>query len=230
MAAATTIQAQIDGWMPGAGGGDLVPVELELDIKSAAPPWECGTLLEEARYVLAHQEEGDLMGGPRFEQLFRATGRLRVGDDVRDINGGGLRIRRQGVRRLATFRGHVWQSAVFPSGRAFGLNNYPPRTDGKPTFNEGYVYEGDGELVPARVVEAPWLEKVEPKGQNATVVLETMRGTERIEGETVLSTCHVMGPPMIPQRFSLQQAIARYTWDGETANGMLERSVVADAG
>ena len=66
-------------------------------------------------------------------------------------------------------------------------------------------------------------------GQNASVVLETMRGPVHIEGETVLSTCHVMGPPMIPQRFSLQQAIARYTWDGETANGMLERSVVAAA-
>ena len=56
----------------GAGTGELAAVaELELDIKSAAPPWECGTLLEEARYVLANQEEGDLMGGPRFEQLFR---------------------------------------------------------------------------------------------------------------------------------------------------------------
>jgi hypothetical protein len=26
----------------------------------------------------------------------------------------------------------------------------------------------------------------------------------------------------------LQQAIARYTWDGETANGMMERSMPAD--
>ena len=27
---------------------------------------------------------------------------------------------------------------------------------------------------------------------------------------------------------SLQQAIARYTWDGETANGMMERSIPGD--
>ena len=30
------------------------------------------------------------------------------------------RVRRQGVRRLAAFRGHAWESALFPSGRAFG--------------------------------------------------------------------------------------------------------------
>jgi hypothetical protein len=224
----TSIQAQIDGWTPGRGSDDRARVELDLDIKSAAPPWESGTLLEEAGRVLATQEEGDLMGGPRFEQLFRATGRLRVGDEVHDINGGGLRIRRRGVRRLAAFRGHVWQSAVFPSGRAFGLCLYPDRTDGKPTFNEGYLFEGDGTLVPARVTDAPWLEKVEPRRQDASVTLVTEAGTTRIEGETILSTCYVMGPPMIPQHFSLQQAIAAYRWDGETANGMLERSVVTE--
>src|SRR5205807_10516636 len=61
--------------------GEVVPIELEYDIRSAAPPWESGSLLEVAGRVLATQEEGDLMGGPRFEQLFRATGALRVGDD-----------------------------------------------------------------------------------------------------------------------------------------------------
>ena len=78
--------------------------------------------LAEAARVLREQEEGDLMGGPRYEQLFRMTGRLRVGDAVRDVRGGGLRIRRQGVRRLATFWGHAWQSSVFPSGRGVRIH------------------------------------------------------------------------------------------------------------
>ena len=63
----------------------------------------------------------------------------------------GLRIRRQGVRRLEGFWGHCWQSALFPSGRAFGYIAYPPRPDGQPTFNEGYLYlrfGRDGELIP----------------------------------------------------------------------------------
>jgi hypothetical protein len=225
----TSTQAQIEGRRPDPSEGDAVSVQLELEIESAVPPWESGTLLAEAGYVLAHQEEGDLMGGPRFEQLFRATGRLRVGDDEHVLRGGGLRIRRQGVRRLAAFRGHVWQSTVFPSGRAFGHCVYPPRSDGKATFNEGFLFEGDGELIPARVVDAPWLRTLEPKGQDVSVTLETEDGrTETIHGETALSTFMVMnaaaGATGMAGDFRLQQAIVRYTWDGERATGMLERS------
>jgi hypothetical protein len=222
----TSVQAQMDGWVAGVTGGPPVPVELDLDIRSAAPPWESGTLLDEAAHVLATQEEGDLMGGPRFEQLFRATGSLRVGDQLHQLHGGGLRIRRQGIRRLATFRGHAWQSSVFPSGRAFGYCVYPPRPDGKPTFNEGFLFEGDGKLIPARVVQAPWLRSLQPRGQDVSLVLETDGGPTTIAGETVLSTFSMLGGGV--GGFNLQQAIARYTWDGEIANGMLERSSPSD--
>jgi len=224
----TSSQAQIDGWMPGTGGGDEVPVELEVDIRSAAPPWESGTLLEEAGRVLATQEEGDLMGGPRFEQLFRATGRLRVGDESWEVNGGGLRIRRAGVRRLARFRGHVWQSSIFPSGKGFGVCLYPERDDGKPTFNEGFLFDGDGALIPARATKSPWLKELTPKGQDVSLRLETEDGrVANISGETVVSTCHVMGPHSgggFVGEFALQQAIVQYSWDDETATGMIERS------
>src|SRR5262249_10536505 len=214
---------QMAGWFPG-GEGDDVPVTIELDIASAVPAWEVGTLLDDARVVLATQEEGDLMGGPRFEQLFRATGRVRVGDEEHQLVGGGLRIRRSGVRRLAAFRGHAWQSAVFPSGRAFGYIVYPPRTDGKQTLNEGFVFDGDGELIPARVVRAPWLGELRANGEDVSVVLETERGTTTIRVETLLSTFMVLGPL---EGFKLHQAIVAYDWDGERANGMLERSTAA---
>ena len=220
----TTVDAQMNGWFPGGDGVD-VPVEIEVDIRSVVPPWEVGTLLAEAAHVLATQEEGDLMGGPRFEQLFRATGRVRVGAEEHTIDGGGLRIRRTGVRRLAAFRGHAWQAAVFPSGRAFGYITYPDRTDGKPTHNEGYVFEGDGGLIPARVVQAPWLGDLRADGEDVTVVLETEQGTTAIHGETMLSTFMVLGPLA---GFALHQSIVRYTWEGEQANGMMERSRAAE--
>jgi hypothetical protein len=61
------------------------------------------------------------------------------------------------------------------------------------------------------------------------VVLETANGTIRIRAESAMSTFMVMGGvgsnPAYPV---LQQAIVRYTWDGETANGMMERSMPAD--
>jgi hypothetical protein len=223
----TTVEAQVSGARRGQGAADRVPVRLDLEMTSAVPPWENGALIEEARRVLETQDEGALMGGPRFEQLFRATGTFRVGDEAHAVRGAGLRVRRQGVRRLPTFRGHAWQSAVFPSGRAFGYITYPPRADGKATYNEGYLFEGDGALVPARVVRAPWLQSLQPEGEDVSVVLETARGTTTIGGESVLSTFTVMGPG-IGSGLNLQQAIARYTWDGEAANGMMERSTPTD--
>jgi hypothetical protein len=132
------------------------------------------------------------------------------------------------VRRLARFRGHVWQSSIFPSGKGFGVCLYPERDDGKPTFNEGFLFDGDGALIPARATSAPWLQELAPKGQDVALTLETEDGrVANISGETVVSTCHVMGPHSgggFVGDFALQQAIVQYSWDGETATGMIERS------
>ena len=223
LATERTVEEQIAG--EAADRAPSVPVEMDIDIRAAVPPWENGALLPEAKRVLDEQDEGALMGGPRFEQLSRAAGTVRIGDAEHRIDGGALRVRRQGIRRLGTFRGHAWQSALFPSGRAFGYIAYPARDDGLPTYNEGYIFEGDGDLVPARVVEAPWLQRLVPSGQAVPVVLESDRGTVRIEATTVLSNFSIMGGIGANPDFPvLQQAIVRYTWDGETANGMMERS------
>jgi hypothetical protein len=223
VADALTTEAQIGGAFPGTG--DPVPVSAEIELRGAAPPWMNGSLDAEALRVLEEQEEGDLMGHPwRFEQLCRASGTLRIGDEEHRISGAGNRIRRQGIRRVATLWGHAWQAALFPDGRGFAYIAYPPRRDGKPTLNEGHVFLGDGELVPARVVGPPWLSSLAAAGQDVSFRLETAQGTFEIEGETVASTFMVM-PPEIAGGLQLQQCIARYRWDGETAPGMLERSI-----
>ncbi len=222
----TTVDEQIAGRE--APGEPTVPVDVRIDIKSVAPPWENGALLPEAKRVLDEQDEGALMGGPRFEQLSRATGTVTIAGTEHTIDGGALRVRRQGIRRLGTFRGHAWQSAIFPSGRGFGYIVYPPRTDGLPTYNEGYVFKGDGALVPARVIEAPWLRRLQAHGEDVSVVLETEGGTARIEGVSLLSNFKIMAGVGAPDLPVLQQAISRYTWDGESANGMMERSIPGD--
>jgi hypothetical protein len=62
-----------------------------------------------------------------------------------------------------------------------------------------------------------------------SVVLETANGTTRIEAESLLSTYHVMAGVGSSAAYPiLQQAIARFAWEGETANGMMERSIPAD--
>jgi hypothetical protein len=222
----------------GRKDGALVDLQFEVEAKLAVPPWVQGALQADASSTLKTSIEGDLMGGPRYEQLFRATGAVRVGGTEHAFTGSGLRIRRQGVRRLEGFWGHCWQSALFGSGRAFGYIAYPPRPDGQPTFNEGYLFDGDGDLIPARVVEAPWLTKLQPLGEDVSVVLQTADATVRIEGETVVSTHDITDPSEIPADQlaklanwtfpALQQAGVRYRWDGEETYGMLERSIPMD--
>ena len=229
------VQTSSADLVAGRREGPLVDVAFEVETTMAVPPWIQGALQHDAGERLATSVEGALMGGPRYEQLFRAVGRLRIdGNEERRFTGSGLRIRRQGVRKLAGFWGHAWQSALFPSGKAFGYLAYPPRADGQPTFNEGFLFHGDGELVPARVIDAPWLRRLQALGEDASFILETADGPVRVEGETVFSmhdihhndemasTKEMMAE--MPDFPALQQAGVRYRWDGEQAYGMLERS------
>jgi hypothetical protein len=226
-AAAGSVAAQLGGALPGRG--ERVPLDAEIDLRPAVPPFMNGALLPDAKRVLDTQDEGDLMGHPwRFEQLCRATGWLRIGDESFEIDGAANRIRRQSIRRLVKFRGHVWQASLFRSGRGFGYIAYPPRRDGKDTYNEGYIFDGDGELVPARVVDAPWLSSLAPKGQDVSCVIEPVAGkTVAVAGSTAASTFMIM-PPEVGGGMQLQQAIVRYSWDGEDAIGMIERSTAPD--
>lgn len=223
----------------GKRDGSPADVSFRVEATMAVPPWVQGALRADAGTRLKTSLEGDLMGGPRYEQLFRATGSVTVdGGEPHRFTGSGLRIRRQGVRKLAGFWGHCWQSAVFPSGRAFGYIAYPPRPDGQPTFNEGFIFDGDGDLIPARVIQAPWLTRLQALGEDVSLALETAGGTVAIEGETVISAHDVHHNDdmysmkalrkEMPSFPALQQAGVRYRWDGEEAFGMLERSSPLD--
>jgi hypothetical protein len=219
----TTSQRLIDGDQT----GPRVDIDIEVLTTMAVPPWEQGSLRSDAAERLANTTDGDMMGhGPRIEQLFTAVGRVEVPGDSISFTGSGLRIKRQGVRHLEDFRGHAWQSAVFPSGKAFGYITYPPREDGREVFNEGFLFLGEGKLIPARVVEAPWLRHLVPSGDSASVVFESELGTTRIEGVTVNTTHDTAHRPELPNFPVLFQGECKYSWDGEETFGMLERSTV----
>src|ERR1700758_2464878 len=228
------VQTSSADLVDGKKDGPLVDISFHVQATMVVPPWVQGALQTDAGAQLKTSIEGNLMGGPRYEQLFTATGEFTAPGERRSFTGSGLRIRRQGVRKLAGFWGHCWQSAVFGSGRAFGYIAYPPRPDGEPTFNEGYIFDGTGDLIPARVVEAPWLTRFQPVGGDVALMLETPSGTVRIDGETILSTHDIYHDDKMfstqalkqemPSFPALQQAGVRYRWDGEETFGMLERS------
>jgi hypothetical protein len=223
----TAVETSTEALIAGSANGPRVDLEFDIEATMAVPPWIQGALFPEAAEMLANSAEGKFMGGPRYEQLFRAKGTVRVGGEEHVFTGSGLRIRRQGIRDVTEFWGHAWQSALFPSGKAFGYIAYPPRPDGSPSYNEGYLFTGDGGLIPAKVLEAPWLRTLEPSGQDVPLVLESRLGVTRIEGETVVSTFD-LGKPDMPRFPVLFQGGVRYRWDGEETYGMLERSSMRD--
>jgi hypothetical protein len=185
------------------------------------PPWVQDTG-EVSELSASEAAEAAFMGiGYRFEHLFRARGSLTIDGERRDFSGSGLRIHRQSVRPLAGFRGHCWQSAVFPDGRAFGYIAYPSRDDGAEGLNEGYVYQ-DGRMYAARATRIPWLRDIVAEGDDISLELESALGTTRISGLSTLSTFRIGNPDI--GGLNLNQGGGRYRWDDQEAMGMIERS------
>lgn len=215
-----TIQQQIAKTLDPARRTD---VRLDVELEMVVPAWVQDLSPETvAKMDPAAQVEAANMGiGWRLEQLLRAKGSFTVDGQVHPFTGTGLRIKRQSVRPLAGFRGHTWQSAVFPDGRAFGSLAYPPREDGSEGHNEAYVYQ-DGRFYPAKLKTVPWLRRIVPEGDDVSLELESDLGVTRIGGRTALNTFRVGNPDI--GGLNLQQGGAVYSWDGQSAYGMIERS------
>jgi hypothetical protein len=227
----TTIVDQLAGHVP---DGPRVEVGIDVEMTMAVPPWIQGAMGEDAARRLAGGTEALFMGGDRYEQLFRASGTLRVGTETTEFTATGVRIHRQGVRDTAEFRGHCWQSAVFPSGRAFGYIAFPDHEDGRRAYREGFVFDGE-KMLPAVVADAPWLTSFQAEGGQVPLVLETANGTHRIDGVSTTSTV-MAGNASLRKVAAMKsrervhsmffhQGGAHYTWDGEQAYGILERSL-----
>jgi len=198
------------------------PLKFRVDLTMVTPAWT----QDYRPAALAGMSEAEridagLMGyGWRVEHLFRGEGELTLDGTTRRFRCLGSRIHRQSVRPMGAFRGHCWQSAVFPDGRAFGYIAYPPRDDGT-TYNNGYVYQ-DGRMYPAKATRIPFLRVIKPEGDDVSLELESELGIARIEGSTTLSTFHIGNPGV--NGMNNQQGGVRYTWDGQGTLGMIERS------
>jgi hypothetical protein len=219
--ATTTVEQIANRGVPRRGAvpeDDGVPLRIEVDTRMSVAPWVNGTYEPDGPFV-----EGE----HRIEQVFTASGVVEIDGVSIPFEGGGSRIHRKGnVTRsdYSDWLGHVWMSTQFPSGRAFGVNNYHPHPDGRVRYHEGWLLD-DGEIVPAKFVEAPWKKSWVPSGEDVSFTLRTPRGDVHIDAETFVTIVNAINPvrdrPTFP---STQQGIARYRWNGEEAYGMIERS------
>ena len=217
----TTVGAQIAHRFggPGAIPEPGLPLSFQIEMEMTAPPWILGT---------REPEGATLSTERRLEQLCRAQGEVVIDGVSQPFSGGGLRIHRTGTMQRSDYSdwlGHVWMSARFPSGRAFGVIHFHPRPDGSLRYHEGWLLDG-AKIAPAKFVDAPWKRDWVESGEDVSFSLRSPAGTVAIEAETVMTTVNpVAQPPAGGAAFpSTQQGVVRFRWDGEEAYGMLERS------
>jgi hypothetical protein len=199
-----------------------IPVRFAMELTMAAPAWVQDNSLEKvAQMSEADAREAGNMGiGWRFEQLLRGEGTFTFDGDTHDFKAVGLRIKRQSIRPMTGFSGHCWQSAIFPDGRGFGYIAYPTREDGY-QFNEAFIFQ-NGKMYEAKATRIPWLRRIIGEGDDCSLELESELGVTHISAETALCTFRVGNPDI--GGLNLNQGGAKYTWDGQTAYGMIERS------
>jgi hypothetical protein len=204
-------------------------IAYDVELTMAAPAWVQDYRAEKLAGMTEQQKtDAGLMGyGYRIEQLFRAEGRLTIDGATKPFKAVGARIHRQSVRPLAAFRGHCWQSALFPDGSGFGYIAYPLRAGESETdrHNIGYLYR-NGKFFAARAAKIPFLRNIICHGDDVSLELETELGITKIAGTTELCTFHLGNAGV--NGFNNQQSGVRYTLDGMTAFGMIERSSPAE--
>lgn len=208
--------------MAGERDGEPVALSFRFEAEAAAAPWLMGGMTPEAAEGMSDGDAKALMGGVRYEQLCRIEGTVDLAGERYRIAGTGMRVRRQGVRKMGAATGHLQHSALFPSGRAFGVNAFAPGPNGVSPFNEAFLLMEDGRRVGARLVQGPWMKRLVESGDDASLVLESEIGTVRIEGETLLTVFDHHLFEMADSSI-LAPGSARYVWDGEEAIGLIER-------
>ena len=218
----------------GSTEGPLVDIRFEVEATMAVPPWVQGRLVAEAGAVLAVRR-----GRPDGRGPLRAAVPLHWNDRGRRRDRAHLRGERTadpppgcaGSPSSAVTSGR--RRCSLAAGRSASIA-YPARADGLPTFNEGFIFDGDDGLIPASVTEAAWLSTIEPLGEDVSFVLDTSASgctsrARRFCRPTTSTTPTGPSPPSLlkeEQRDfpAVQQAGVRYRWDGEETFGMLERS------
>ena len=209
--------------------GEKVACSVELDIECAIPVWDAHAAAED------ETGQGSMTGQgwatEHYEQLYRATGTVRLPDREVAFNGTGWRDHSRGPRGGGTgapWGGHVILGCLFGSGRAFGLSRYWT-PDGEISLEGGYVVL-DGRRHQARVIDVPRLNELVRSGEQVPIGLEWAGGSLSLTATTTTSMWLTMGPGL-PYGVTPGWPGPTYVlnfgdceWDGETASIYLERS------
>jgi len=217
--------------------GGLAPISgrrkrltIELDIDYVCPVWDAQTSAHSA------EGRGDMTSQgwakEHYEQMYRATGRVKVDQDEWPFDGIGWRDHSRGPRGGGTgapWGGHIIAGGVWPSGRSAIFSSYWG-PDGTVTLEGGVLTEKDGTTHSAALVDPPRLRELVFKGE----VLKTGLRYDGGEANFTL-TCDKSIWVSMPDQLAVgvNRAGTGLTyvlnwgpidWDGETGHFYIERS------
>jgi hypothetical protein len=201
----------------------------DLDVECVTPAWDVhgsaarhGERFEEQAWASWH-----------YEQLYRITGTVRWRDQEVQFRGTGWRDHSRGQRGHAyeKYGGHNLFSALFPSGKAFGLMEmWNP--EGQVNLSVGYIFDGR-QMHYGKVLQAVRLTEILPAGEPLSFTLQLEDGREpTFHGEIVnvmLSTQTspygmAWGADTGYGRGIYAPSTGRWDWDGKCGYGLSERS------
>jgi hypothetical protein len=211
------------------GPRELMMFDLELTM--AGPVWDAHASASSKHGGGSMAEQA--WANDHYQQLYRVDGTITINGETQRFNGSGVRDHSRGVRgaNMGQFAGHALISALYPSGKGFGMQRmWNPQ--GRVTLDTAFVYV-DGRYEFASVIECPRLgRELQYAGEKLTLVLRSDLGEHRFDGEVTASGFTSMGSGMgltvgaQPDHATgyFVPAFARWTWDGEEAIGLTERS------
>lgn len=192
-----------------------VDAEVDLDVRGVSPIYGGRPVHEDGSEVATDAETS--FAKAHYEQHCRTTGTIRVGDEVLEVDGLGLRDKSWGPRHWQAISWYRWLPMVFTEDFAMVLSVIGGRAG-------GVVLEG-GEYHPVRscTVESDWDDRLQQTAVRCHV--ETDRRSYDVTGE-VLSLIPLRNRRTAPDgtelRTRITEAMTRFECDGVRGIGMTE--------
>jgi hypothetical protein len=203
---------------------------VDLDVEMVTPAWDMHTAAIDDTGKGAMHDQG--WAKEHYEQLYRATGTVRLGEDDLGFDGCGWRDHSSGPRGAGTgapWGGHVIIGCLYPSGRGWGLGRYwDPQ--GTITLEGGWVANDDGRLVHASVLDAPRLRELTLDAEELAVALAWPGGSLATTITTRTTLWLAMAKQLAvgrdPEGAGLMYVLNHgpAEWDGESGVAYVERS------
>lgn len=216
--------------------GRRQPLSFELDIECLTPAWDAHTAAQETSGKGSMREQG--WAKDHYEQLYTATGTVRLESGEVPFNGTGWRDHSRGPRGGGTgapWGGHVITGCAYPeSGRGWGLSRYWT-PEGEISLEGGYVVGEDGVLHYAQVVDAPRLPELLLRGEELPIGLRWDGGeialtlTTEAPIWTSMQNQLAVGMDMADAGLMYVLNWGPCPWDDEVGQAYIERSDMLNA-